>query len=160
MICKLSDASQVELDIEISSSGSKLGAVGASLSEAKSNAVAGLERFKPLSSKVEKGNESVAAVGDGLVVFNNINNTWSPLLEKLKSFSELVDKVAEVSFYSSKFLLCVNVPCRSILMRKWLGVFCPLRIKYVHHRIRVKLVPIALNSSYSRKRSVMIEYTP
>jgi hypothetical protein len=83
--------------IDISSSDSELGAAAASLSEAKLAAVAAAEKFKYPPPVVEKTADGLATIDDGIGIATSISDTWSPLLEKVAIFSNLVDEIAEVS---------------------------------------------------------------
>jgi hypothetical protein len=124
VICKLSKAAQVRFVIGISSSDSELGAVAESLSEAMPTAVVAVEHFKSPLPIVEKAANGLATIDDGIGVAKSISETWSPLLDKVKLFSSLVDEIAEVSPLSPHGFAANNmIKCRSILMQKWLGAF-------------------------------------
>lgn len=105
VVCKLSSISQIVLDIEIISSASELGAGAASLSEAKSNAAAAVEKLKSPPPIAEKAANHLATIDDGLGTANDISDTWNPLLEKVKIFSDLVDEIAEVRSLSFRLFV-------------------------------------------------------
>ena len=86
-------------DIEIITSESGLGAVAVALPDAISTAELAVgQAMSPLI--VQKGADGLEMVSNETEGIGNISDTWSPLLTKLKLFSELVDTFAEVGFHS------------------------------------------------------------
>ena len=94
--------------IDISSSSSSLGAVDASLPEAVLTAVTAVGQLNSTPPIVEKAADGIATVDDGIGNATSNSAAWSPLLEKLEIFSNLVDKFADVMLLSR----CHLIPMR------------------------------------------------
>jgi hypothetical protein len=110
----------------------------ARMSKAVSQAKEAYEHIVPSSSACDAVGiavDSVASVDD---VFTRAV-AWEPLLERIKLFMEIVDKIVEVYLQIYKSTFC-PIPLtyvrfhRFILMRRWRGQSYPQHTWYIYHR--------------------------
>jgi len=66
-----------------------------------------------------------------------ITSNWAPLLEKIKLFTEIVDKISEVRCKIDQLAISMTIAlsCRYIHTLRWRGAYCLLHIKYVFHKL-------------------------
>jgi hypothetical protein len=98
-LAESTSAGSIELKVEVSAAATSLGATGSNLAEIIPIARESAEQMSMTSKIVTKAFDAGTTIDDNLQSGQDFLSVWSPLLEQVELFSNLVDHLAEVAFF-------------------------------------------------------------
>jgi hypothetical protein len=106
-------------------------ATHAEMSEGVTRATTTFEQMMVAPSTLERIGDAVSASNSIVDTMMSTAATWDPLIQRLKIFTEIVDRISEVRCPAALPPVVLNIClCRFIRMQKWLGVSYPQHTRY------------------------------